>query len=63
MPKVLEEALGRKALVMARKGKLKKRKKDSLSEAVDHFRYGTMTNMQKAGKIPPWRKLRSGPST
>ena len=47
MPKAVEEALMKAAKKRGMKGKRAK-----------HFIYGTLTNMQKAGSIEPWRKLK-----
>lgn len=59
MPKAVERELSKAADKMAAKGTLKKKKKGtSLQDAKKQFVYATMTNMQKAGSIPPWRKLK-----
>lgn len=58
MPKAVEEALDKAASKLGKMGKLKRKKGESLSEAKEHFKFGTMTNMQKKGSIPPWRTLK-----
>lgn len=63
MPLAVEKALKKSAMALARKGKLRGQKKgQKYDDAVQHMVYGTMTNMQKAGSIPPWRKMKRGPS-
>jgi hypothetical protein len=44
MPARQEDALRKAAKKLASKGKLRRQKGDSLSEAVDRFVYGTMRN-------------------
>jgi hypothetical protein len=59
MPIAVERALRKAAKGLARKGELKGQKKgQKWDKAINHMVYGTMTNMQKAGKIPAWRKLK-----
>ena len=58
MPTAVEQALAKAASKMAASGKLKKKKNETLAEAKSHFVYGRMTNLQKAGSIPAWRKLK-----
>lgn len=58
MPLAIERHLMQAAGKLAASGKLKSKKKyKNLEEAKRGFTYATMTNMQKAGKIKPWRKL------
>lgn len=59
MPTQVEQALGRAADKLARKGKLRGQKKgESIDKAKNHFIYGIMTRMQQRGSIPAWRKLK-----
>ena len=44
MPRKQEEKLRQIAMTMAKKGKLKKKKGDSLDESVSRFVWGTMRN-------------------
>jgi hypothetical protein len=58
MPAQIESALMNAAGKLAASGKLKSKKKyKNLEEAKKGFTFSTLTNMQKAGKIKPWRKL------
>ncbi len=52
MPEKVENALRKVARKFIAKGKLRGK------GAIGHFVYGTMTNMQKRGEIPKWRKLK-----
>lgn len=52
MPEDLKKELRKVARKYVSKGKLRGK------GAVDRFVYGTMTNMQKRGEIPKWRRLR-----
>lgn len=63
MPLALERHLRQSARRMAAKGELRgQRKGKRWDNAIEHMVYGTMTNMQKAGKIAPWRKLKHSKS-
>jgi len=51
MPENVKRALRKVALRYAKKGKLRKKKGETMAEAKNHFIYGTMANMKKRGEI------------
>jgi len=51
MPENVKRALRKVAAKYAKRGKLRKRKGETMAEAKNHFIYGTMANMMKRGEI------------
>lgn len=62
MPQAVEKALDKASHTQSGMRAVRNMKKKhgykTLGEARKAFKYATMTNMQKRGEIPAWRKLK-----
>jgi hypothetical protein len=51
MPKELEDKLRKQASKLAKSGKLKSKKNESLEQAKNRYIYGTLARLKSEGKI------------